>query len=426
MPIIFAVLFLVAPLYVWRFSIGGLPTNFLMLASFVVIAVAVVDLWRQGLWAKFLVSWRDLDRWLLSGIAAIGVASIASLFVFGVTTEKLAQWVVLYAQPLALFFLLRFYVAHSAGGESGSVASSSKFLEQIRLAAYIVVGAAGALAMVQYFTLLGLPPQWWGNSVEPKRAIAFFAHANAYALFVTPLLAWLLPDAAARFLTLWKIALQTPLSGWVSKVWLVNKALVFLWLLGGVGLFFSLSRGAWFGLLAAAVVFVLLSANKKLIIGFIVAMVVVLATTAAVPNLRYRLILPFYGEKSAVARISLWQTGASMIAANPILGKGINGFNYFWEDYNQDPNLEHYNFPHNIFLNFWVDLGLLGALGFLVVLTRVAWLGFWRKRLAPSRQPLALAALLFVVAIVVHGLIDIPYLKNDLALAFWLVLALSV
>jgi len=37
-----------------------------------------------------------------------------------------------------------------------------------------------------------------------------------------------------------------------------------------------------------------------------------------------------------------------------------------------------------------------------------------------------LGLLLFLVAIFVHGLIDIPYLKNDLALVFWMVLALSI
>jgi hypothetical protein len=33
--------------------------------------------------------------------------------------------------------------------------------------------------------------------------------------------------------------------------------------------------------------------------------------------------------------------------------------------------------------------------------------------------------LLALVAVIVHGLVDVPYFKNDLSLEFWTLLALS-
>jgi hypothetical protein len=33
---------------------------------------------------------------------------------------------------------------------------------------------------------------------------------------------------------------------------------------------------------------------------------------------------------------------------------------------------------------------------------------------------------LFLIALIIHGLIDNPYLKNDLALVFWLIWGISL
>lgn len=396
MAYLFSILFVLAPLYVWRFSIGGLPTNFLMIANFAVIGIGLILLEKDKGWDQLKDNLLVLGKPLLIAISLFGLASLISLQAFGISAEKLAQWVVLYAQPLILFVLFRYFAA-----------KDKRVLEYFKIAVYTVVGVAGALALVQYFTLATLPESWWGNANEPKRAISFFAHANAYGLFVTPILAWLIPDAVQK--------LRGQVSG--NKEYLYALA----WFIGAAGVFLSLSRGAWLGLALAAGVYVLVSANKKMIIGFAVAGLVLAGVVAAVPNLRYRVLLPFHGEKSAVARLSLWDTGMEMVRDNPILGKGINGFSENWDRYNTDPNLEHYNFPHNIFLNFWVDLGLLGALSMMAILALAAARGFMRRV-----NPAALGIMLVVIAIVAHGLIDIPYLKNDLALVFWLLLAASL
>ncbi len=394
MPIVFAILLLSAPLYVWRFSVGGLPTNFLMLFSFAVIAVGKFAVFKHNgnsvmrTWRAWIEEFKSLPRWVAVGLILVSLASVISLLVGGFGAEKFAQWIVLYLEPISIFFIVRYFARRD-----------EKVFRKVTIAAYVLLAAAGILAIAQYFTRLTLPMDWWGNANEPKRAIAFFAHPNAYALFATPLLAWLIPDAFRR-----------------KQIWITLA-----WLVGGVGLFLSLSRGSWLGLLAAAGVFVLLSVNKKLWPLFAAALFALVIIVAVVPNLRYRAILPFMGEKSSVARISLWHTGTDMIKDSPILGKGINGFDNNWSTYNKDSGLQHYNFPHNIFLNFWIDLGLLGLIGFIIVFAGGIWNGI------KNRQNFkALGLLLFMTALIVHGLIDIPYLKNDLALIFWLILAVSI
>lgn len=416
--LMFVLSLLAAPLYVWRFSVSfgshTLPTNFLMIFLFAVIAVGAVQVLREQQWQAFKDSVASLGKPLVLSICAFGLATLISLFAFGIDAEKISQWVVLYLQPALIFLLIRYFVQRE------DAQTQDRILHNFKVACYVIVGAAGALALVQYFTLHTLPSAWEGNSVEPKRAIAFFAHPNAYSLFVTPLLAWLIPDVVAKLRAFFQSTVQT-----VTTI--ASRLLpVFLWALGGVGILLSLSRGAWLGLVAAFGVYVLINANKKLLIGFAGALIVIAGIVAVVPNLRYRVLLPFHGEKSSVARFSLWHTGSEMLKDNPILGKGVNGFKNNWDTYNTDPGLEHYNFPHNIFLNFWIDTGLVGLLSMIAILVLSAARGIAQRRNITSRGLAAVGVLLFVIALTVHGLIDIPYFKNDLALVFWMVLALSL
>jgi O-antigen ligase len=249
-----------------------------------------------------------------------------------------------------------------------------------------------------------VPPQWWGNSVEPKRALAVFEYPNAFALWLTPLLAFGLPFLFDREFK----------PGWFK----------FLYLLGFGGLLFNLSRGGWAGFAAAVVVFALSYQNKK-VLKYLVALLIPLAIVIYIlPNLRYRLILPFKGDKSTLSRFSLWHTAESMLKTSPILGKGLYGFRTLYDKFNTDQLTPAYDYPHNVVLNFWVETGLLGLITFLLICAW-AFIGGLRNKGSPDRGPYQLGLALFIVALLVHGLIDVPYFLNVLALEFWMILALA-
>ncbi len=397
MQYLFGLSLLLAPLYVWRFNIAGLPLNFLMVWLGLVIVVSLAWIIYKKELSQFVDYCYSRDRVLFGLVCAFFLAGVISLFVGGFSIPKLGQFVVLFAQPIAVFFLLRYISANSSSVHSG-----------MRSAMYWFVGACGFFAIVQYATLWGLPSDWWGNANEPKRAISFFIHPNGLALFLTPILAFLIPDLFHRLES--------------GKSWLSRSTVRVggAWLLGIIGLFLSLSRGGWIGFAAAAIVFGIFMASRKYFAMTIGALVVAVVVIAAVPNLRYRVVLPFYGEKSAVARLSLWETGQKMIKDSPVLGQGLLGFGTNWDKFNTDPNLEHYNSPHNIVLNFWTDTGLLGAVSFLGLAIYGLVQGFRNRKKDAWKAGLVL----FLVALLVHGLIDTPYFKNDLALLFWIVYAL--
>ncbi len=126
------------------------------------------------------------------------------------------------------------------------------------------------------------------------------------------------------------------------------------------------------------------------------------------------------GTGTGFFRWSVWQSGVDMIRDHPVLGVGLDNFLYEYPHYIKpdawrEPNLSH---PHNVILDFWVRLGVLGV----VVL---AWLGFefyrtgWRK-LAGGNRALVIGLLASMTAALAHGLIDASYFYVDLAYVFML------
>jgi hypothetical protein len=54
---------------------------------------------------------------------------------------------------------------------------------------------------------------------------------------------------------------------------------------------------------------------------------------------------------------------------------------------------------------------------------RGAWEG-WR-RADPEWRAFFLGVFLAMVAVIVHGLVDVPYFKNDLSLEFWALVGIA-
>jgi putative inorganic carbon (HCO3(-)) transporter len=75
---------------------------------------------------------------------------------------------------------------------------------------------------------------------------------------------------------------------------------------------------------------------------------------------------------------------------------------------------------HNLYLQFLLNLGVAGLVGFIWLV--VKFFTFVKNCYISWSIPLTAA----MVAILVHGLVDTPYWKNDLSYLFWVILALSV
>ncbi|MBI5530762.1 MAG: O-antigen ligase family protein [Candidatus Doudnabacteria bacterium] len=405
MAYLFLLTLLLAPTYAIRFKLGGLPANLLMIWVFLFWLIFFFYLLAGKNIKSFFSS--PINKSVLIGTGLFFISGLVSLFVKGLSREKIGQFIVLFLQPISLFFIGNYLLQ--------KFPNLKKYLLS---AIYFALAAAGLLAIIQYFSLWSLPMAFWGNSNEPKRAVSFFVHPNFYALWCAPLLAFVLPEALSNFkLKISRLqSTDAPADGGQ-----VNLKLL-AWGLGLIGLILSLSRAGWLGFGFATLVYLIVAADKNIrkIAGVIAVVLVVIIIS--VPNLRWRFTLPFYGEKSAVSRLSLWQTGIKGIKESPVFGLGLTGFSRNWERLNTDKGLtDAHNFPHNIFLDLWVETGLLGLISFTSLCFYLIYFGIKNRA-----NLLKLGVSLFLIALIFQGMVDNPYFKNDLALVFWTILAFAI
>jgi O-antigen ligase len=198
-------------------------------------------------------------------------------------------------------------------------------------------------------------------------------------------------------------------------------------LIASLAVFLSFSRAGWVSLLAVAVFTILFHRARWWLLAVVAAVVV--ALVAGIPTLRERIrfeLDPTSPFNTVRLRFALWRSTLNMLRQHPLFGGGLSGFAQSIEPYRDPAYHERLIYPHNILLNFWSETGLIGLAGFLWLcfeIIRGAVAGM-KRGLLP--RILSIGMLGVMVAFAAHGLVDVPYFKNDQALAFWALLGLQL
>lgn len=268
-----------------------------------------------------------------------------------------------------------------------------------------ITGAAfvGAATLISLYGL-ALLLDGGGLSVEGVRRISgTYPHPNALALFLERPVAFgfaLAMTSRRRVLTI----------GWLALTAVSTLALVL-----------TFSRGALLGTAFAIVAIAVLSRRQRLARRLIPAIGIfgLMLTVVAAPRM-----LSLFGGGSGSLRVAIWESAIAMIRDHPIFGVGLDQFLYQYAPRYISPVAWPERFtahPHDIFLDLWLSLGILGlaAAGvYAVTMFRTM------QRVVRRDSSLGLAAAGAIIAGVVHGLIDNGYFLPDLALMFWFLTAI--
>jgi O-antigen ligase len=203
----------------------------------------------------------------------------------------------------------------------------------------------------------------------------------------------------------------------------------------GTALVLTYSRGAWLLGIPASVVFLGYAqlrrarrARRALVALVTVLVVFVVLLILLVGTGRLTSLLDA-SEGTTFLRLQLWRSSVAMVRDHPFLGVGLDNFLYqyrthyvlptAWEEF----DLSH---PHNLVLDFWLRLGILGPA--ILCWLLVAFFRLVRKVLGcASRgadEVLALGLAGGVVSFAAHGLVDNAYFLVDLAFSLMLAMAL--
>lgn len=413
------------PTYLIRFSIGPIPSTFLE-----VMILSIFFTWfiRNRPWLRIKKSaWQKRGKkypYHLE-IALILITAWISLAIAQFNFASLGVLKAYFLEPIMLYLVIINY------GKS----SERKFIWPLVISAL----SLSIFAIYQQITGSFIPNPFWA-AVESRRVTSVFPYPNALGLYLAPIffLNLVLFYSYPKISTL-KVA--------AKKIILIITAIATL-----LAIYFAHSEGALVGILGGIVVIGLLanSKSRKLTLGLGVIVAVALISYAPAWNyLEKKMTLM---DLSGQIRRQQWQETMTMLNDGRLItGAGLNNYQKTIAPYHQagifikndDPEwhrhvvwneeyrqkmwqpVEIYLYPHNIFLNFWSEIGLLGMILFTWLISRYFYDSIRLLIITDKKKKYLLLGLIGAMsALVIHGLVDVPYFKNDLAVLFWLLVAL--
>lgn len=324
----------------------------------------------------------------LDGPAALFLAAaLLSLLASEVLRVSLRDLRTLVLEPMAAYYLAAWFLRRRS--------------DQARVLAALLLGGAvvAAIGLYQYLFTDHVV------AVEgARRILGPYLSPNHLGLY----LGRLLPMAVA-------VALYLPGARIAATPLAVSLA---------AALFLTFSLGAWLSSsLALLAVALLWRARAALLLGG--TLVALLAMSGPLLSLE-RISSHFSLTRgTSFLRLQVWESALRMIRDHPLLGVGMDNFLYHYRgsyllpEAVAEPNLSH---PHNLVLNFWLQMGLLGlvAAAWLLVALARYWHRLWRTSLDPLDRAILAGIAGATVDLVAHGMVDNSYFLVDLAFHFWL------
>jgi O-antigen ligase len=381
------------PLYLLRFDVYGIP--FTALEGFAYLLFA---LWLLGLITRCVgFSWDKPLRyyWLAVFVLFLGATmgvlnaphyiNLPSSEVLDAQRVALGVWKGWIVAPMLYFAVL-----------TQTIKSNLDLKKLLRLFVY----SSALVALSSYgFGLFG------DGITYDFRLSGFFESANYLSLYLVPPL---LISVCFMFQRIGSPRLKDYLD--LSSLVIMAHAL-----------FFTKSYAAIIGVFGALILYIFYLITKSRVrkrsivaglIAIIITFGVVVLTQINTP--KFQQFLDWENRSSTSVRLEIYEIAWGLIDENSLIGVGPGLFQANYQTKGPDIlghapmewNIPH---PHNIFFAFWLNAGLLGLLALLMIIV-----------FADFRFTYPLIAFW---GLLIHGIFDTPFWKNDLSMIFWLVLA---
>lgn len=267
-------------------------------------------------------------------------------------------------------------------------------------------------AIFQKITGIGISkddPSWTISS--SRRVTSFFTYPNALGLYIAPIVSLYI----GKFLEFIK-----------NKKLQKNKFLfifnISVIILGILSVFFARSEGAIVAIILSILFISFLHIKDKL--NFLFATIIIGTILFFIPKTQsflYNKVL--LNDYSGKIRYQMWVETKNMLKDNFIFGAGLNNYQNKIQPYKLNKNYETFLFPHNIILNFWCEFGFFGLILFIFI-----FFIFFKKcyLLKEKNKIISIAICSSIFSLIIHGLVDVPFFKNDLSILFWTLISLAI
>jgi putative inorganic carbon (hco3(-)) transporter len=417
------------PSYLIRFNIFFIPTNLLEL---MVLTVIVFFLFKN--YKKIIKNIKrkkeEKQAYPFSWeIIIILTTALISVFLSNSLENSLGIFKTYFLEPIFLFIV---------------ILNTFRSEKDIRKIIYTISASAlmvSVFAIWQKITGQFIFNEFWANP-ENRRVVSFFGYPNAVALYLGPII----PLSVALFLQ--KIKKRNNLFSFFEQLFL------FICITSSfLAVYFSKSKGGLIAITLSLLISAFILVKKKYKIIIFIFIIISMSTFSYFKKDWIETKLS--SSLSYQVRITQWEETINMLKnENTFLGAGLANYQEAIKDYHQegiffnkdaDPDferkivifddkyraerwqpLEIYLYPHNIFLNFWTEIGLLGALTFMFLIFKFLYISLKNAIREKDRKDKYMLLGLFssVLIILIHGIFDVPYFKNDLSIIFWLIFSI--
>ena len=286
-----------------------------------------------------------------------------------------------------------------------------------------------AISIACAISLIGIDALWQlfsgrdfirGNSLNGNiglaRATASFPGCNAMGVYLTgltPLIAGL---------ALFSLRPR-------SRIFLTSAALI-----GSLGVYLSLSRGAGLGLFISILFLSLARKNKIITLGLISLLLVypfVMPKNIKewAKSVNYNPMILLTDE----TRMSIYRNTVHMISVHPFIGVGINTFSKNYGKYKTAAAEARMETPdtiyaHNSFLQMGGEMGLLGLGTFLIFLfftLRSIWSTF-KRNTDPFLKAFSISVFAAIIAYLINSLTETSLYYARIVMIFWFLIGVGL
>lgn len=379
------------PSYLIRFKLGPIPFTFLEGMILLIFLIWVLKEIKNKNLLK-VIKKIPQNKFFLPGILLI-IAATISVFIAPAQKPALGIWKAYFIEPLLLFLVFI------------NTVKSKKQITRIFWSLGLSTTIIAIMAILQYTLGFGIPESY--DLPNIKRATAVYGYPSAIGLFLAPILVLFAGFIINRFKD--------------KKIFFAGIGIIMLLL---AAIILAKTEGAIIAVLAATFFILMFTKYRKFTI---VSTLITILLIFLIPQTRdYIVTLITFKDVSGDVRIALWHGTLRLIKNHPVFGAGLAGFPVLYEQYKEAKHVELSLYPHNIFLNFWVETGILGLISILWIIVNYFKEGFKNLRTKLPTTPYSLILLAVMICILVYGLVDAPYFKNDLSCLFWIWIGLIV
>ena len=391
-------------------------------------------------------------------LIALLIISYIAMIIGGTTQAGLGIWKAYFFEPTLLYILILNIFGKYPTLTFRNIIIKNPLVTSLTISALLV----SIFAIYQKITGHFIANDFWAQA-QTRRVTSFFPYPNALGLYLGPIIIILISELRQNIDKNFRKILKT------KNLFLITTICTSI-----AAIYFAKSEGALISVLAALIIFGILdnAFRKFTIAGLIICSILIFTNPQSKDYFREKITLR---DLSGEIRKQQWRETMTMMRAEKrlIWGTGLANYQKLIAPYHQEgiffnrdrdgdfrrkivlfneeykskywQPTEIYLYPHNIFLNFWTELGIFGALLFIWIIGKFIFLNlsyfldFDKKNtqeipeqnIAKPKDSIQNQKYIFIglacamITITIHGLVDVPYFKNDLACLFWIIIAMG-